>query len=445
MLVLGIESSCDETGAAVVRDGRYLLSNVVASQAALHDRYGGVVPEVASRQQLTTIIPVIETALEQSGVQWSDLDGIAATYGPGLAGSLLIGLTAGKTLALARHLPFIGINHLEAHIYANWLRKGINATGQGVPPVSSPAGGGPGSAGGSPAGAGAGSAGGSPAGAGDEQEGDPRFPVLSLIVSGAHSELVLIRRHGHYQLLGRTRDDASGEAFDKVARILGLGYPGGPAIQKAADQAEHAGKPLYKLPRPWLRGTYDFSFSGLKKVVLQLVQGSLNPTIPAPVGEPPALQSHPAPAGEPPALPGPTHTGKDAGGTSDAAPDVRGHLYTRMGAQAAEMGGISVPDLAAEFQEAVVDVLATKTRQAAEEHQVAQVLLAGGVAANNLLRTRLEQELRPLNIPLTYPPIEFCTDNAAMIAAAGYFHLRLGERHSLDLDVRPGLQLPFAS
>jgi N6-L-threonylcarbamoyladenine synthase len=234
--------------------------------------------------------------------------------------------------------------------------------------------------------------------------------VLSLIVSGAHSELVLIRRHGHYELLGRTRDDASGEAFDKVARILGLGYPGGPAIQKAADQAQSSGKPRYKLPRAWLRGTYDFSFSGLKTAVLQLVQGSLNPT-------PDRLE---------------------AGGTS-------GHMYTRLGAQAAGLGGISVPDLAAEFQEAVVDVLATKTRLAAEEHRVAHVLLAGGVAANKLLRTRLEQELRPLNIPLTYPPIEFCTDNAAMIAAAGYFHLRLGERHGLDLDVRPGLQLPFAS
>jgi N6-L-threonylcarbamoyladenine synthase len=387
MLVLGIESSCDETGAAVVRDGRYLLSNVVASQAQVHDRYGGVVPEVASRQQLATIIPVIETALEQSGVQWSDLDGIAATYGPGLAGSLLIGLTAGKTLALSRNLPFIGINHLEAHIYANWLRKGVDAREQAAHATST--------------------------GADDYQEGDPRFPVLSLIVSGAHSELVLIRRHGHYQLLGRTRDDASGEAFDKVARILGLGYPGGPAIQKVADQAQHSGKPLYKLPRAWLRGTYDFSFSGLKTAVLQLVQGSMNPT---PAGEMLAAQS-----------------------------DTHGHHYTQMGAQAARLGGISVPDLAAEFQEAVVDVLATKTRQAAEEHHVAHVLLAGGVAANKLLRTRLEEELRPLNIPLTYPPIEFCTDNAAMIAAAGYFHLRLGERHGLDLDVRPGLQLPFAS
>ncbi len=386
MLILGIESSCDETGAAVVSDGRYLLSNVVASQAEIHERYGGVVPEVASRQQLATIIPVIETALEQSGAQWSDLDGIAATYGPGLAGSLLIGLTAAKTLSLARNLPFIGINHLEAHIYANWLRKG-----DPVPPRMlatrsfSDA-------------------------SGDYQEGDPLFPALSLVVSGAHTELVLIRRHGHYELLGRTRDDAAGEAFDKVARILGLGYPGGPAIQKAAGERRASTHPYYRLPRAWLRGTYDFSFSGLKTAVLHTVQG--------------------------------------AQGGSPAAPaegDVRGHQYVRQGAQAAGWGGISVPDMAAAFQEAVVEVLAGKTRAAAEEYRVAQVLLAGGVAANSALRRRLELELKPLGIPLSYPPIEFCTDNAAMIAATGYFHLRLGERDGLDLDVKPGLQLPFAS
>src|SRR5579883_722851 len=385
MLILGIESSCDETGAAVVSDGRYLLSNVVASQAEIHQRYGGVVPEVASRQQLATIIPVIETALEQSGAQWSDLDGIAATYGPGLAGSLLIGLTAGKTLALARNLPFVGINHLEAHIYANWLRKGASALEARPTARATDA-------------------------ANDYQEGDPVFPVLSLIVSGAHTELVLIRRHGHYELLGRTRDDAAGEAFDKVARILGLGYPGGPAIQKAAGERRATTHPYYKLPRAWLRGTYDFSFSGLKTALLHIVQGAQGSSPAAPTGS-----------------------------------DVRGHHYVRQGAQAVGWGGISVPDMAAAFQEAVVDVLATKTRLAAEEHRVAHVLLAGGVAANQLLRRRLELELKPLNIPLTYPPIEFCTDNAAMIAAAGYFHLRLGERHGLDLDVKPNLQLPFAS
>ncbi len=386
MLILGIESSCDETGAAVVSDGRYLLSNVVASQAEIHQRYGGVVPEVASRQQLATIIPVIETALEQSGAQWSDLDGLAATYGPGLAGSLLIGLTAAKTLALARNLPFIGINHLEAHIYANWLRKGDPAPPRHLATR------------------------GSADASGDYQEGDPRFPALCLVVSGAHTELVLSRSHGHYELLGRTRDDAAGEAFDKVARILGLGYPGGPAIQKAAGERRAGIHPYYKLPRAWLRGTYDFSFSGLKTAVLHIVQGA---------------------QGDSPAVP--------------AGSDLRGHQYVRQGAQAAGWGGISVPDLAAGFHEAVVDVLATKTRMAAEEHRVAQVLLAGGVAANSLLRQRLALELKPLGIPLSSPPIEFCTDNAAMIAVSGYFHLRLGERDGLDLDVKPGLQLPFAS
>ncbi len=199
MLVLGIESSCDETGASIVKDGRYLLSNVVASQIEIHNRYGGVVPEVASRQQLTTILPVIEMAMEQASCSWNDIDAIAATYGPGLAGSLLVGLTVGKALALAWNRPFLGVNHLEAHIYANWLRQGI------VPPQDALV-------------------------HWEHQEGDPLFPLICLVISGAHSELVLVRDHGHYELLGRTRDDAAGEAFDKVARILGLGYPGCPAI-----------------------------------------------------------------------------------------------------------------------------------------------------------------------------------------------------------------------
>src|SRR5256712_7493388 len=231
MLILGIESSCDETGAAVVKDGRYLHSNVVATQAEIHDRYGDVVPEVASRQQLATIIPVIETALDQAACRWEEIDAVAATYGPGLAGSLLVGLTVGKTLALAHNLPFLGVNHLEAHIYANWLRKHVPQQR-----VSD--------------------------GAWAYQEGDPVFPLIALVISGAHSELVLIRDHGQYELLGRTRDDAAGEAFDKVARILGLSYPGGPAIQKAAQHAqeelEQQGKSAtqalnaYRLPRSWL-------------------------------------------------------------------------------------------------------------------------------------------------------------------------------------------------
>ncbi len=387
MLVLGIESSCDETGAAIVKDGRWLLSNVVASQIDIHNRYGGVVPEVASRQQLASVIPVVETALEQSGCSWNDIDAVAATYGPGLAGSLLVGLTVGKTLAFARGLPFLGVNHLEAHIYANWLRKG-NA------PQTLPA---------------------SDAG---YLEGDPLFPLICLVISGAHSELVLVRDHGDYELLGHTRDDAAGEAFDKVARILGLEYPGGPSIQKAAQQAEdellqqkHSvtlARTAYRLPRAWLRGTYDFSFSGLKTAMLHLAEGAI-------AEEQPTAESE----------------GKQVS------------QYTRMGAQAVQKGKTSIPFLAASFQEAIVDVLAVKTRLAAQEYNVKQVVLAGGVAANVRLRNRIEQELQPLHVRLSYPPIEFCTDNAAMIAGAAFFHLSRGEQHGLDLDVHPGLSLPF--
>ncbi len=394
MLILGIESSCDETGAAIVKDGRYLLSNVVASQSEIHNRYGGVVPEVASRQQLATIIPVIETALDQAACGWENIDAAAATYGPGLAGSLLVGLTVGKAIALAYNLPFLGVNHLEAHIYANWLRKQAkSATSQEVDD-----------------------------GDWEYQEGDPTFPLICLVISGAHSELVLVRGHGQYELLGRTRDDAAGEAFDKVARVLGLGYPGGPAIQEAAQQAEaelqQQGKSstlarnAYRLPRAWLRGTYDFSFSGLKTAVLHLAEGATR--------DQPERDGHLS-----------SGTGKQVS------------QYTRMGAQAAQRGGANVGLLAASFQEAVVDVLAVKTRLAAQEYHVKQVVLAGGVAANTSLRKRLEYELHPLNIRFDYPPIEFCTDNAAMIASAAFFHLLRGEQHGFELDVEPGLSLPF--
>jgi tRNA N6-adenosine threonylcarbamoyltransferase len=390
MLILGIESSCDETGAAIIKDGRYLLSNVVASQAEIHDRYGGVVPEVASRQQLATIIPVIETALDQAACSWEDIDAVAATYGPGLAGSLLVGLTVGKAIALAHNLPFLGVNHLEAHMYANWLR---GQTGAALPDDAD----------------------------WEYQEGDPAFPLICLVISGAHSELVLVHGHGQYELLGRTRDDAAGEAFDKVARILGLSYPGGPAIQQAAQRAEEElerqgkspalARSAYRLPRAWLRGTHDFSFSGLKTAVLHLAEGATED------------QRNP-------------HVASSTSGKQVSQ-------YTRMGVQAAQRGGANVALLAASFQEAVVDVLAVKTRLVAQQYHVKQVLLAGGVAANTSLRTRLEQELRPLNIRLNYPPVEFCTDNAAMIASAAFFHLLRGEQHGLDLDVEPGLSLPF--
>jgi N6-L-threonylcarbamoyladenine synthase len=397
MLILGIESSCDETGAAIIKDGRYLLSNVVASQAEIHNRYGGVVPEVASRQQLTTIIPVIETALDQAGCSWENIDAIAATYGPGLAGSLLVGLTVGKAIALAHNLPFLGVNHLEAHIYANWLRGRTEAASKEMEDADW-----------------------------EYQEGDPIFPLMCLVISGAHSELVLVRGHGQYELLGRTRDDAAGEAFDKVARILGLSYPGGPSIQKAAQHAqeelEQQGKSMtqalntYRLPRSWLRGTYDFSFSGLKTAMLHLAEGA--------AGDQNILHD------------------RSSGNAGTTGKQVS--QYTRMGVQAAQRGGANVELLAASFQEAVVDVLAVKTRLAAQEYHVKQVVLAGGVAANVSLRTRLERELLPLHIRLKYPPIEFCTDNAAMIASAAFFHLLRGEQHGLDLDVVPGLSLPFS-
>jgi N6-L-threonylcarbamoyladenine synthase len=350
--ILAIESSCDETGAAIIDHGRLIRSNVVASQASIHARYGGVVPEVASRHQLSAIAPVIEMALEEAGAAWESIDAIAATYGPGLAGSLLVGLSAAKALAFARDLPFLGVNHLEAHIYANWLLPQTSAPPNPIPATNA------------------------------AWEGGIAFPILALVVSGAHSELVSIPRHGVYELLGQTLDDAAGEAFDKVARLLGLGYPGGPAIQQAASERDSTAPNPYALPRAWLRGTHNFSFSGLKTATLELTR------------------AHP---------------------------------------------NAQVADIAAAFQESVVDVLATKTTQAARALGVRQVLLAGGVAANLALRERLAGMLAADGVALRYPPVALCTDNAAMIGAAAYFHLRLGERSGLDLDVRPGLQLPFAT
>jgi N6-L-threonylcarbamoyladenine synthase len=334
MKILGIETSCDETAAAVVADGSAILSSYIASQVEIHARYGGIVPEVASRQHILAIIPIIEQAISQAGVNWPDLDGIAVTMGPGLAGSLLVGVNMAKTLALAKGLPLIGVNHLEAHIYANWLGRDT---------VS--------------------------------------FPVICLIVSGGHSDLVLIKGHSNYVLLGRTRDDAAGEAFDKAARILGLGYPGGPAIEKAASN----GNPTISLPRAWLEDSHDFSFSGLKTALLRLAE--------------------------------------DGKISADTHPEDN-------------MPGVA--DAAASFQEAVVDVLVTKTIAAAREYRVNQILLAGGVAANRCLRqTMLEKS--PL--PVLIPELILCTDNAAMVATCGYFRLRAGKEDGLDLDAVPGLKL----
>lgn len=370
MRVLGIESSCDETGAAIVEDGRLIVANVVATQAEVHARYGGVVPEVASRQQVAAIIPVLETALREARLGWADLDAVGVTYGPGLAGSLLVGLTAAKTLAWARGLPLLGVNHLEAHIYANWLRTD-HISPDHVSKADDPR---------------------RDVDAADPLAalpGDPVFPLLALVVSGAHTELVHIPRHGRYELLGQTRDDAAGEAFDKVSRLLGLGYPGGPAIERAAAARDARHPNPFSLPRAWLRGTHDFSFSGVKTAVLHLVE---------------QLRA----------------------GRPDEAPDPG-----------------AVADVAEAFQDAVVEVLVAKTVATAEELGVQQVLLAGGVAANLALRERLAERLRARGIALSQPLVALCTDNAAMIAGAAYFHVALGERSGFDLDVAPGLHLPF--
>jgi N6-L-threonylcarbamoyladenine synthase len=337
MKILGIETSCDETAAAVVEDGSRIIANVVASQIDIHARYGGVVPEVASRQHLLTIIPVISQAM--AGVSWQDISGIAVTFGPGLAGSLLVGVNVAKAIALAKKLPLIGVNHLEAHIYANWLAPS---------PESSPF-----------------------KGEGTERVNcGVKFPCLCLVVSGGHSDLVLMRGHGQFEKLGRTRDDAAGEAFDKAARILGLGYPGGPAI----EQASRSGIPCLPLPRAWLKGSHDFSFSGLKTALWHL----------------------------------------------------------------AHKGGVSVADAAASFQLAVADVLVVKTIEAARQLKVEQILLSGGVAANRMLS---QQFLANSPVPVLIPPPHLCTDNAAMVAACGYYDLQAGETSGYGLDVVPSLAL----
>jgi len=328
MKILGIETSCDETAAAVVENGSKIISDVVSSQIDIHARYGGVVPEVASRQHLLTIIPVISQAMSE--LSWQDINGIAVTFGPGLAGSLLVGVNVAKAIALAKKLPITGVNHLEAHIYANWLDSS-----------SLPG-----------------------------KNGRVKFPCLCLVVSGGHSDLMLMKGHGQFEKLGRTRDDAAGEAFDKAARILDLGYPGGPAI----EQAGRSGVPCLPLPRAWLKGSYDFSFSGLKTALWHLVY----------------------------------------------------------------KGGVSVVDAAASFQLAIVDVLVAKTIEAAKQSKVEQILLSGGVAANKALTERF---LANSPVPVLIPPPHLCTDNAAMVAACGYYHFQAGKISGYDLDVVPSLGL----
>ncbi|HEU5324723.1 MAG TPA: tRNA (adenosine(37)-N6)-threonylcarbamoyltransferase complex transferase subunit TsaD [Candidatus Limnocylindria bacterium] len=339
--ILAIESSCDETGVAVVVGGRRIEANQVATQVALHAATGGIVPEVAARHQLRWIVPTLEAAMAEAGVDWPDIDAVAVTYGPGLIGSLLVGVNVAKALAVAHDLPLVGVNHIEGHIYANWLTD-VEAD------APLPA--------------------------------EPEFPLLNLVVSGGHTQLVLMEDHGRYRLLGQTVDDAAGEAFDKVGRLLGLPYPGGPAISAAAVGST----PATRFPRARTEGPYDFSFSGLKTAVLREVQGYRDRNEPIPVD-----------------------------------------------------------GLAAAFEEAVVDALATKTVAAARDHGVAEVALGGGVAANRALRATLQQRLAAEGLPLRVPPPAWCTDNGAMIGAAAGFRYAAGDRADAALEAVPNLSLPW--
>ena len=333
--ILAIESSCDETAAAVVENGRRILAGIVASQASQHARYGGVFPEAASRMHIESIYSVVAETLTQAHVGLEAIDAIAVTRGPGLAGSLVVGMAMAKGMALASGLPLLGINHLEAHLYSIWLV---------------------------------------------EEEAEPAFPLLALIVSGGHSELVLMRDHLTYERLGGTLDDAAGEAFDKVARLLGLGYPGGPAVQAAAE----GGNPqAFKFPRAWMEGSWDFSFSGLKTAVLREVRAQ--------------------------------------------QPDLEAGVE-------APRPGLPIADLAASFQASVVDVLVTKALSAAETFEAKEVLVAGGVSANRALREAFRERS---SLPVRVPPLALCTDNAAMIGAVGHWRYLSGQRDALDMDVLP--------
>ena len=331
--ILAIESSCDETAAAVIKNGREVLSNVISSQIALHTLYGGVVPEIASRKHIEKINQVIEEALSEAGMELNQMDAIGVTYGPGLVGALLVGVAEAKAISYATGIPLVGVHHIEGHVSANYI---------------------------------------------EHEELEP--PFLCLIVSGGHTHLVIVKEYGEYEIIGRTHDDAAGEAYDKVARAIGLGYPGGPKIDKLAKEGNPA---AIAFPRAHVEGCpYDFSFSGLKSAVLNYL-----------------------------------------------------HHAEQVGEE------INRADVAASFQTAVVDVLVDKTLQAAKEYGIDKVALAGGVASNSALRAGMEAACKKAGKKLYYPSPIFCTDNAAMIGAAAYYEYKKGVRHGLDLNAVPNLKI----
>ncbi|UTX51346.1 tRNA (adenosine(37)-N6)-threonylcarbamoyltransferase complex transferase subunit TsaD [Candidatus Saccharibacteria bacterium TM7i] len=353
MRILGIESSCDETAAAIVENGTHLVSNVVRTQIDIHKQYGGVVPEVAARSHIEVINPVIDEALKQANMTWKDIDGIAVTYAPGLSGSLLVGTLTARTIALRQNIPLYPIHHVEAHVYANFITSQADTTQLQLPSTQ------------------------------------PKFPMLALIVSGGHSQLVLFKNHGDYELLGQTQDDAVGEAFDKVAKIIGLPYPGGPSIAEAALK----GNPnKYTLPKARLQGAYDFSFSGLKTAVLRAVQHEV--------------------------------------GVDTSFPSFK---------LAALLSETQRNDFAASFQKTAVETLVDKAYKAFLDHSPASVVIAGGVAANSELRRQLSERI-PLAIE--YAPMQLCTDNAAMIASLGYFYAqKAAPADPLALEIQPSLSM----